>query len=139
MKLRVEIEGNPFGHLKNTMRTETEFGVLQEPTLEDILDLFINFCLQQGYEIDDIQDVFESVLYSEEEEEENLDKKEDYSSVVDFLEKKTVSRKEDIERIVNGEENRKKFLQQITNNEEMLKEVFRLYLKDTLEISFGRE
>jgi hypothetical protein len=52
--------------------------------------------------------------------------------VKNLMEKYNTSREEDIESIVNDDKNVDNFLHQIKNNKTMLREVFRLYLQDTL-------
>lgn len=126
MKLRIEMEGQPFGQLKNIARTELDLGTFENPSLVDVIELFFNFCYQQGYEFEDVKEAFENVIFTENSEETNE------QDIFNFIETKIQSRRDDIEKIVHEKDNRKKFVEQLQSNDEMVKEVFRLFLQDTL-------
>lgn len=135
MKARMEIEGQPFEKLVNTIKTEVSFGDLEQPKIDDFVQLFFNFCTQIGYSTEDTYSVIQEMVSSElnEEDEELLEENEE--NVVDYIEKTLYDRRADIQKIINDKDNREQFLKQLNSNKEMLKEAFKLYLQDTLGIN----
>jgi hypothetical protein len=133
MKARMELEASPFGSFKNVVKTESDFGVQGTPSIQSLIEIFINFTYQLGYDIDETKYVFDAVYENEIDGggSEEIDTSEIVDkSVIDKLHNKHM----DIDKIVKEKDNRQKFLEQLSNNEEMLKETFRLYLQDTLEL-----
>jgi hypothetical protein len=57
---------------------------------------------------------------------------------LDFAKGDVPRKEEDIEKIISSRRNREEFLDQLETNSEMLKEVFRLYLWESVEDYAGR-
>lgn len=126
------IEGQPLGKLVNQVRSEVTFGQFDEVNPEDFVELFLNFSNQIGLDLEEIKELI--ATFDEEEHAEGEVDSEHIQDITNFLQERIEDKQQDIKKIVSQEDNRTKFLEQVSNNTEMLKEVFRLYLQDTLEL-----
>lgn len=144
--MRMQLEEKPSEGISNTLTSQSEIdpNVSKDEIIGEIIAVCFNFLTRKGINLKDFSEQFEvtrQIVYEQESvvqeaydesNEEDGEEGQYYTNEGNYSEYEKVSTEEDVEAIVNDKENREQFLKQIQDNTEMLKEVFKIYLKDTL-------
>jgi len=148
MEFKIELKGNPKDNVENTMATK--YTIKSDDigeVLVDFVEAFLTFSLRNNYGIDEVKDVVDS-YYESLEDNEKLSESDKVSERLSEEDKEELEKtiksvqnefnleesQKDIPKMIEDKESRESFLKQINNNELLLKEVFKLYLEDTLSI-----